>query len=65
MRKLVWILPVVMMAWACSDDLPVQNLGGADAVNPKLRIEATVGQDLTKSNAEGMVTDGHPWIDGD
>ena len=65
MRKLVWILPAVMMAWACSDDLPVQNLGEAEAVNPKLRIEATVGQDLTKSNAEGMVTDGHPWIDGD
>lgn len=67
MKKLLFAAMVGTMALAsCSnDDTVAPDVPSSDGDVVKPRFEMIVDGISTKSNTEGMMTGGHPWVDGD
>lgn len=65
MKSLYCLVAAMALCCACSDDPALEGTDGAKLEPGKLYIIAEVGDPATKSNAEGLVENGHPWVDGD
>ena len=69
MRKFLFAAVIGSLALAsCSNEdtvAPVNPSEGGNDAAAKLRVEMVVDGLQTKTNTEGMIAGGHPWVDGD
>ena len=67
MKKLLFaaILGSMAMASCSNEDTVAPGAPSTDGSKSNLRIEMIVDGISTKGNTEGMMTGGHPWVDGD
>lgn len=64
MKGFYWCAAALAFCLSCSDDAPEQQVETLNG-KPVLQVVAEVGNPATKSNAEGILANGHPWIEGD